>query len=127
MDLSTAPPRAVFELRHSLNPPTLTVPADADHPEFTIRATGHPLTWHVATVDGIVIELHQYLFNWRVTLAYQNTPMLLEGGWCYFGLTWESFCSAVRGASEFDPHTQDAPANFSKDVLGWTAPMRRPL
>lgn len=115
-------PRAIFEMRHSLNPQTLTVPATAHHPEHTIHATGLPLNWHVANVDGMVVELNQYLFNWRVTLAHQHTPLLLEGGWCFFDLTWDSFCTAVRGAATFTPATQHAPTGYGKEVVPWTPP-----
>lgn len=116
------PPRALFELRHSLNPATLTVPADGIHPEYTVHATGHPLNWAVATTDGMAIELNEYIYNWRLTIAHQHTPLALEGGWCYFGLAWESFCTAVRAAATFTPATQSAPAGYGKEVLSWTPP-----
>ena len=122
MDPDALPPRAAFELRNSLNPPTLVVPANDTQPEHTVHATGHPLNWQVAHIEGMVIELNEFLFNWRVTLAYQHTPMLLEGGWCYFGLTWNSFCTAVRGAASFIPSTHDGPADHGKAVLPWTGP-----
>ncbi|MEV2277743.1 hypothetical protein AB0I72_19365 [Nocardiopsis sp. NPDC049922] len=112
-------PRLRFELRHQLNVgDTLTVPG-ADGDPLTVTATALPLVWHVRDVGAMRVEVMEMIFNWRVTIAFTRHPLVLEGGWCYFGRSWDVFERAVRAAHAFDPASQHAPVGFDKEALAW--------
>ncbi|WP_304452875.1 hypothetical protein [Nocardiopsis sp. YSL2] len=108
----------LFELRHRANEgDTLTVPgANGD---LIVTATAVPGVWHIRDNDPIRVELMEMLFNWRVTIAFIRHPMLIEGGWCYFGRGWDVFQRAVQAAHAFDPAAQAAPEGFDKEALPW--------
>ncbi|MFW5415055.1 hypothetical protein J0910_00475 [Nocardiopsis sp. CNT-189] len=92
----------------------------ADGNPLTVTSTAVPLVWRVRDIGPMRIEVMEMIFNWRLTISYRAHPMLLEGGWCYFGRTWDVFQRTVRAAHTFDPATQAAPEGFDKEALAWT-------
>jgi hypothetical protein len=82
-----------------------------------------PRVWHVCTVDPWELTVQEMLFNWRLVLSPAHVPRASpEGSWCYFGADWQSLCTTVAAATQFDPATHTAPVGFDREVLPWTPP-----
>lgn len=83
---------------------------------LTCTKTETPGWWYVRTVDGVQMHFQEMFTNWRLCTNFVETPIFLNGGWCYFGLGWDSFTRALEAAYAFSPFDDPRPPNYDKEV-----------
>lgn len=110
---------AMFLMRHRDEVTQLTIPGG-----LTCTSTRDAGYWHVTDRGNVGVYLAQMLFNWRVVAIHRDEPQFVHGGWCYFGLGFDTFTRALQAAHAWDPDTDDAPAEHDKEALPYIPPPR---
>lgn len=105
---------ASFHLRHRQEIRELFISE-----EIRCRRTGFntPGTWHVARRNSTDIFVTEMIFNWRIITSPVEFPLILNGGWCYFGKDFDSFTRALAAAHAFTPCEGSEPEGYDKEVL----------
>lgn len=73
--------------------------------------------YRLQETDTYVVEVWQYLFNYRLIVRLSDDPVSVEHGYCYFGRGLESLTRAVAAGLEWTDPLHTPPHGFDKQAF----------